>query len=134
MTGRFFAALAVTRIISVEKLSEHLTPLYLDQAINVFHTDVDAEDGNELNGYEHVTVQPEAELDSDALVYQTQVEYLKSQALAAKELQDICLAINELIGWRLVEDIASAQSYVSTIPSSGQLLIASIDTIKKWSA
>ncbi len=96
-------------------MSEHLTPLYLDQAINVFHAsgdELDDEDSDELNGFEPVGSKPQPELDSDEFEFQAKVDYLTSQALAAKELQDICLAVNELICWRLMEDIAAEQSYV----------------------
>ncbi|KIW03405.1 uncharacterized protein PV09_05610 [Verruconis gallopava] len=107
-SGNIFAALAVTHAISAGKMSEHLTPLYLNQSINIFHDEnEDAEDsvGDVLSGREPAasTIQPE--IDSEDFIYQTQVEILKKQALSAKELQDVCNAINELIGWRLMEDV-----------------------------
>ena len=116
-TGRFFAALAVTRIIPVERVSEHLSPPYLDQPINVFHASgygLDGEEGNELNGYEPLESKPEPEVGSEEFVFEAKVEYLKKQALAAKELQDIVLAVNELLCWRLVEDIVAGEAYVQT--------------------
>lgn len=99
-------------------MSEHITPLYLDQAINVFHAashETDEEGGDELNGYEPPESKPQPEIGSDEFIYQAQVDLLKSQALGAKELQDICLAVNELIGWRLMEDIATEQAYVQSL-------------------
>ena len=90
-------------------MSEHITPLYLDQAINVFFTanNESEEEVDELNGYEPPEAKKEPEVGSDDFIFQAQVEHLKKQALPAKELQDICLAIDELIGWRLMEDVCS---------------------------
>jgi hypothetical protein len=115
-TGKFFAALAVTRIISVEDMSLHITPLYLDEAIDVFHTTSEERDEDEedmLNGHELPASKLQPEVGSEEFIYQSKVDLLKSQALAAKEMQDICKAVGELIAWRLMEDIVSAQAYVT---------------------
>lgn len=114
-TGRFFAALAVTKIISVEKMSMHLTPLYLDQAVDIFKSDdeeLDEDQEDMLNGHDLPASKPQPEVGSNDFVYQSQVDLLKSQAMAAKEMQDICKAINELIMFRLQENPIAENSYV----------------------
>jgi hypothetical protein len=108
--------LAVTKIITVDKLSRHLTPLYLDESFDVFNSASEEPDDEEkedmLNGHEPPSAheQSQPEVGSEEFVYQSQLELLKSQASPAKEMQDVCKALNELIGWRLMEDIVTKEA------------------------
>jgi hypothetical protein len=99
-------------------MSLHITPVYLDEAIDVFQASGEEHEDDEedmLNGHEPPASKPQPEVGSEDFIYQSQIDLLKSQALAAKEMQDICKAVNELIVWRLVEDIVAADAYVMTM-------------------
>lgn len=87
-------------------MSVHLSPLYLDKAVNVFRAlDIEYNDHDD-NTIEIGRSIDEVSLDPTSEVFRERevVEILKRKALAAKEMQDLCLTIERLCGWRILEE------------------------------